>query len=715
MGKNYTDFKELQGDSDYLNRILMDTEGMLLQRVEDTHLLSVNPREKDSIGEMELAYRLGILKQSYAIQHEDFRSLVSAVEKEHEFYQEIKELSADEKRFDGMSKIVLGEEESEYFETESKLKREAMQQTKYATLLSCAEYAAGMRDTIPDIIEFQQPVKDFLADHGFNRIRLDEMKEQAQSYDLSKPGLSQISFNYVNPAMLALQYHMSEPTTFGDWPNSDDFGNQEISNAKIINSMNQTAANTLNPLFDKFEQNYSVDLSSTGMNRARLILVGGKTVEELIRADYVKNTSDAECLEYEKYFDQNYKEKTNEIIAAAMAADKRVEVFIPNKEGKVSDPIQMVPSGVEPTPLMPVARNTWHKVMSKFGFYKDEMLRQKEYQSMIQKREEVRQHVQDMPFEMKRKAVEKISDAKQEFRIAESVFYADLPVIAMGTMIARGFAVEDILNPNALDSEKRQVGREVENHIDKEDGVWLADTLGKGIRATIRALDQRINSLSGMEYNPELKTVEKLTSMLDNQRGIVNMNGFISGPYRDARWNDLGTVTDIVKSIDTKKTELKNTVLLGTGTYSLEELEAKTTSSSGVFAKILEGKMVEKIIDGKGGIEKPFSEKSLSGWERRMIQTGLDSNRDTIRSIDNLCITPHTNTMRQFIRKQVKDDTILDHFKIDTVRNGKNEFKSLKIENRGDEVKNVIKVADDERSVASIKEFKKMMKAERIR
>ena len=91
------------------------------------------------------------------------------------------------------------------------------------------------------------------------------------------------------------------------------------------------------------------------------------------------------------HFQQNYKTQTNESVAGALMAGKRVEAFIPGKDGRVSDePMQITKTGYEPSPVNAVTLNAWERFWSKRGFYKEKAKAAVEYQRTMEARERVK-------------------------------------------------------------------------------------------------------------------------------------------------------------------------------------------------------------------------------------------------------------------------------------------------------------------------------------
>lgn len=692
--------------SERVGEILQDTSGLPLQMQDESIPVGVDPYGKNSWEEVALAQRFEVIKNSVAMQHDEIRDLINVLDKgsvleepkDKQFlstyllYNDMHRTSGNLKYYDVLSKVCQNETLSEHYEGERNKKAQDIATSSYAKLLSCVEYASGLSDTLPETLEVDEKVNQILIELELDKKRLSQMNQMAQNYDTTKTPLEQVTFRLVDAEILAMQHHMSMPATFGKAIEEapKDFENQEVADKIVNQSLNQSAANALNPLYHRFEKNHPE------INRAKLIIVAGKTVEEIMKEEHLRASMEREDIpEFPEYFAQNYQKDTNRIVAAAMLADKRVETFIPDANGKIAEPVQMIRDGGEPTPLTPVIQNTWHKVMSRFGFYKDELLRQDEFEKAIQKHKEVKDNVKEAQFQNVKLAGGKIERADLEYAQSMGKYVTDQQLdqlrkaqlkltytrgavqsICMGRLLMEGHSLEAICDPNALQEEKRAMGTEFTNHAMNGDSRWFAETIVRGQELGMQEINHRVNTLNGLEHNVHLDVIEKAKNMIfdtyqekDRVLPIKAETKAFMDEEAANKTDDL--VNNLSSNLKLKFDEFKN----ATNLVNVEEASERALNNA-PLTHILKGKIAGKVMDSKGGKDVPFTDKLLSPIEVGAITREFNMS-DLMMDINSEC-SKNQETL-QLVQQEVKNDTITNQFQIQVKRDRGGNLEQLSV------------------------------------
>lgn len=721
--------------NNYVTAIMNNSDGKLLDPSKYPTLAGY---ECHTEIEADVMNRLERASHSFAMQNKEFRDFFSAVKKQSIIeenpdpldsislmYNEMHTASFETQYHELAAKISLNEDVSNRFEQSHDYWKDNLENSTYLTLISCLEYGAGLSDQLPTDWVKNTDITYALANFDITQESLDQMHEAAKSYDATKP-LERITFNPIDVEALSEQYHLQNPKNWNHSPHkiqrdAHDFPDAATADRIIGGALETSASHSLDPTFSHVKE------SAQGINRAKLITVGGKTVEEIMRENYEKGANGAENFaNFDEYFSQNYKRDTHQIVASGMENDKRVEVFIPDKKGLVSEPVQMVKQGQTPTPVTPVSTNSWQKFMSKFGFYKDTMLRQKEYDAAIQKREQVKTGVELIKTKEIGAVVaenrKNYNGNRQQFidanqlkdligaKLGISFGRGATTAFGTGALLNEGYSLEDIRNPNALQEQKRDIGRLMVEKAQAKDKAWFADTLVKGELNIINLIDQKMNGIrdfSKLNIDPNAADLHDATHTLfefsqecsnlrpprgkDGKPAEINyltVGGFHVYEQEEIQKMQLSGATS--DAIEAKKQELKNLpfeekVAIGTQTYNAisdkasqvaeplslkeKELLGKNKILSGIqtnqqmsslpIGPMISGYLCDELVTQHMDPNRKFSEYVPARADVAAMEAGLSADRkntDLMRFVGDSCIA--NPDLFKTIQKSVADGTV---------------------------------------------------------
>ena len=367
---------------------------------------------------------------------------------------------------------------------------------QYDKYLQGVEYAAGVR-TGPVPREVQQFYRERL------KLPLD-LELAARARDASQiPQVIHMDFQDLDHKLLQQQF--ANPHNWGKAPPPPDrelVSLEEVSTA-IPPYARATADRVLDPLFAGAE-------AATGgyVSRGDLICVDGKTIRETMFQQFQALGGGEGEQAFDRFYQENVRQMTNDLVSAALMAGKRVEAFVPDSQGRIpQEPVQITKTGYEPSPLKKVTLNVWERHFAKRGFFKEKAARAVEYQRFMAARERMRTYNIRGQF---------LSDAPTNAWVKEQFFsgwMADngpLPTqvpngysvtrsacttLAVCALAGQGRDMADILDPSKLTAEKQAAGREVLDRLVRGDQEWLAATLAGGGRALARQIDQMAGAL----------------------------------------------------------------------------------------------------------------------------------------------------------------------------------------------------------------------------
>jgi len=361
--------------------------------------------------------------------------------------------------------------------------------TQYDLYLQGIEYAAGVKTG---------PVPKEVTDFYTQQVGMDldmDMVSKAQQVSRAPTELS-VDFQDLDHKLLQMQF--AKPVNWGKKP--PDAEKEVATPQEIASSIGPyaraTAQRTLDPLFKSIE-----DGAGRELNRADLVIVDGKTVREKMFEDYLQTGRNPD--HFGTYFRQNYRTAASEYVSAALMGGRRVEAFLPDKNGRIPEnPVQITKTGYAPSPLKKVTLNIWERHFAKHGYFKKKVAQAAEYQRFMDARQRVKATALSGQFNMDSLFT---SDKRQQFFgewIAENGplptkvphnYSADRTALysfAVCAMAAKGHSIEDISNPDKLQAEKQAAGREVMEHLLAGDQEWAGETLFNGQRMLVNDIDR---------------------------------------------------------------------------------------------------------------------------------------------------------------------------------------------------------------------------------
>ena len=370
---------------------------------------------------------------------------------------------------------------------------------QYDLYMQGVEFAAGVRTgPVP------QEVQDLYSQRLKQPLNLELIKKAAQLDHTPR----ELKVEFQNLDHKLLQEAFADPKNWG----KSQFAAEKTAitadqaSQSIVPYARATTSRLLDPLYNNIE-----GLTGTPIiNRADNIIVDGKTVRERMYEDFVAAGNSPQ--DFYTHFQQNYKTKTNEYVAGALMAGKRVEAFIPGKDGRVPDePMQITKTGYEPSPVNAVTLNAWERFWSKRGFYKEKAKAAVEYQRTMEARERVKSTNLSATYDLHQAPGPYTKDpffsnwVKENGPLPEtvphsySVTRSALTTTAACLMAAKGYPVEDIFDPTKLQNEKQQIGSEVVNRMKAGDQKWMGEVLFHGQRVMCDYIDQKCQTINVLD------------------------------------------------------------------------------------------------------------------------------------------------------------------------------------------------------------------------
>ncbi len=386
---------------------------------------------------------------------------------------------------------------------------------EYDKFLQGVEYAAGVR-TGPVPQEVTQLYQQRYA------VQLDtEMIARAQAPSRI-PNKLQVEFENLDNKLLHQQF--ANPENWGKSPSDATLA--EMTQAQVDKSVEGyargTAERLIAPLFESAEK------SSHGLiNRTDLIIVGGKTVSEIMMERFNARNPNGSRIEFETYTKENMVKATSEIVAAGLMSGQRVEAFVPNADGTIpKEPAQITKTGYEPSKLKPVTLNGWERFWAKRGFYKEKMAQAVEYQRTAEAREraqlynnaaiyernasgspaakelffgeEIKAHG---PLEAQLAAAE-AKPIPGKTSVGFSLSRETLVTFATLSMLEQGHKMEDIMDPTKLVAQRHQTAKGlIEKAVNDPD--WAAERFAKGGPLLAKEI-QRLADANGLTDSAKL-------------------------------------------------------------------------------------------------------------------------------------------------------------------------------------------------------------------
>lgn len=471
----------------------------------------VDPVGKYSVIDMKFAQRQAALDavlqtrppevQSYV------RSLQQAMKRQPEFMQVSEAMTHAAQRHRTLtraSKLCLDKDGRRLLHRQARSMEADLPVEQYDKLLQGMEYAAGVKEG-----PLPRDVADFYATHLHAPIP-QAVLDQAGEYQY-RPQALEVEFQDFDNKALHSQF--SNPRNWGKGPEelSRDVIDLDSACSMIPPYAVATADRVLSPAFQAGE--------NSGLSRSDLLLVDGMTVREKMEMEGLTDPTP-----------QQMRERSATYVAAALMAGRRVEAYVPDRNGRIpAQPTQITKTGYQPSPMKKVTLNAWERHFSRYGFFKEKAAKAEEYQRCMAARARIERRFGDhmaQPlspeyhqrqaaqlaareagadrFVQIQQALTKISDSRGRLREAlfpqpqtpplvhNENFRSDRTAhvnFCVGRLAEKGCALEDIFDPTKLAAEKAAAAQEYRDHAQADDVAWYARHMVSGTRAIQSQLD----------------------------------------------------------------------------------------------------------------------------------------------------------------------------------------------------------------------------------
>lgn len=487
----------------------------------DERLPAVDPVGKYSIIDMEMEERLAKIRATLESRSPAVREYAQSLLELESSDDAVRQLRADmdrasmlHRRYTRASKLSPDAVTRRYLHEKSCELKVSADVVKYNKYLQGIEYAAGVRTgSVP------QEVLDFYRNELHITLDRERVLEAAELDTL--PQELHVEFEDLDNKFM--QKVFADPRCWGKKPEKIERTESPRLDRMVSPYARATAERVLDPLFGRTEDLWGdQDYKANPINRGTHIIIDGKTVREKLFEDFMAIPGSS-VRDFDAFYKDNYRQKTGEYVAAALMAGKRVEAFVPDRNGRIPDePVQITKTGYEPSPLHKVTLNAWQRFASKLGFYKEKVAKVAEYQRMIDARERVKAGNLVSALEA---SIEAGAQRKQFFsaQIAAGTMPEKVPggfsasrlvlsTVATCAMAAAGYPVEDIFDPAKLTEEKQRVGEEVLRNMTNGNIEWTGNTFFFGQRRLVEHLDEAATRLRLTEdersiFRPENRTL----------------------------------------------------------------------------------------------------------------------------------------------------------------------------------------------------------------
>lgn len=408
------------------------------------------------------------------------------------------------------SKLCLDPEGRRLLHTQARNMEADRAVEQYDKYLQGIEYAAGVRKgPVPqEIRQFYEQQLQLPLDLG--------LVAQA-ALPSQQPREIHVEFQNLDHKLAQQQF--ANPHNWGKGADQLDWELVDLEqvSATISPYARATADRALEPLFG------AAETSTDGhVNRGDLITVDGKTIREIMFQQYQAADMKETYPTFRQFYNSNFKQMANDLVAAGLMAGKRVEAFVPDSRGRIpEEPVQITKTGYEPSPLKKVTLNAWQRHFAKRGFYREKAAQAAEYQRVVAARERVQTYNINAQFHADAPTNDNIKELffrdwvrdngpmPHEVPNGYSVTRSAPTTIAFCALVRKGHSVEDLMNPEKLQAEKQAVGREVIDRLVRGDQKWLAETLTMGGMALVDQIDRMTQSLDVTDvrqmYSPQAR------------------------------------------------------------------------------------------------------------------------------------------------------------------------------------------------------------------
>lgn len=504
----------------------------------------IDPLGHYTEAEMSLTYRLEQVKAAAAVRPPEVRAYVSGVLEDMAYrddnntpirkvVNEMKNKCTVIRYYNRAAKVAPDRITSEHLEEEAFIREMNCASLKWMDgTVKALEYLTGLSD---------EPITD-------------KQREELAKHDRAiPPGLEALRDTpNIQPASLKVEFSdfeherqyrfFSSPQNWGK-PVREmmrrDFapGHEEAVAGIIGRYASATASRTLDGCFRQIEglvRNTNNPNEEPAMNRGDLVTVDGMTIREHMERQYLNEHKSLDG--FGRFYRENFRQQSGAIVSAALMAGKRVEAFIPDKQGRIPDePVQITKTGFEPSPLKKVTLNAWERHFAKHGFYKEKLARAEEYRRVMESRERVkainvkqRGDLQATSGDFLKNQIFGGREASDKAMAGHATQYSwtrGFPTtLAVSVMMAQGHSFEDIMNPDMLREEKLAAGREVIKRTLADDHAWIGEKLHDGYAALIEETDRLMSSFN----------VADPRQIQEHYAEVAGRNGLLFDLYQEA-------------------------------------------------------------------------------------------------------------------------------------------------------------------------------------
>ena len=425
--------------------------------------------------------------------------------------------------------------------------------------------------------------------------------------------------------------------------------------------------------------------AGSGVDRAELIIIDGKTVREKMLEDYT--ASGREAGEFEAFFQKNRVTATNEYVAAGLMAGKRVEAFIPDKSGHIPDePTPITKAGYEPSPLKPEKFNAWQRYFSRHGYYKEKVARQQEYERMMAARERVKERqVQERLGRLKEaeaqsrhystaahkemffgpimdelgfKTVGADGSAQYDWggmnsytreRVgAEASFRQFTRCEPMDTCVAylaaQGHSFRDIMDPTKLQAERLAAARLFMEKAATNDTQWLGQVYYAGHKALLQQAGELTRGLDLRDDRQLIRVLPEAECLLHSAFSVSQMlvdEGCTMGYYKAAlaeAGGDLDRASEMAYALNNKVCDAA--LFAGEMLNGVKAQAAMGDPAAPVYAGHATNLGILRVMQGRMKEGASIVEKALTSEEMFEIRAAVSANTSLTNAVLDQTKTP---------------------------------------------------------------------------
>lgn len=472
----------------------------------------IDPFKKCTEEEMAFAFRLEQVKAAMAVRPPEIQNFVKDVladmgDESTSLGQNMRQVSnrgLKLRQLHRASKVTPDRSTSEHLEEEAFNMKNATNEMKWADrTIQTLESLVGLND---------QPITDQqrkeLADGGRDIPKEAEAKRYASNVQPESLKVEFANFEHER------QYRfISDPNhwdkTLRDMPPDFAPGKEEAVAGIVSRYATATASRSLDGCFRQIEEltrNREKPGDVPMMNRGDLVTVDGMTIREHMERQYLNEHKTLD--DFETFYNKNFQRQAGEIVSAGLMAGKRVEAFIPDKQGRIPDqPVQMTKTGYEPSPLKKVTLNAWERHFARRGFYKEKLARAEEYRRVMESRERVktindkqRAELQGCATNYLRNQIfggKDVTERAMQDHTTQYSWSRGFPTtLAVCVMLAEGHSFEDIVNPDKLQKVKQDAAEKVIKHTRADDHDWIGRKMYDGFTVLADETDKIFGSFN---------------------------------------------------------------------------------------------------------------------------------------------------------------------------------------------------------------------------